>query len=50
MNYQIIESGTKRYVELLSSHSPLSTEQDAVDLIALCGENDVTCLWCMGMR
>ncbi|MCY9762182.1 DUF4180 domain-containing protein [Paenibacillus alvei] len=44
MNYKIIEIGTKRYMELLSSQTPLSTEQDAVDLVALCGENDADLL------
>ncbi|MEQ7054430.1 DUF4180 domain-containing protein [Paenibacillaceae sp. P-4] len=44
MNYRLVENETKPYIELIASDTPLSTEQDAVDLIALCKENDVELL------
>jgi len=44
MNYKLVENETKPYIELITSDTPLSTEQDAVDLIALCKENDVELL------
>ncbi|MDF2988188.1 MAG: hypothetical protein K0R50_3698 [Eubacterium sp.] len=40
MNYKLIEKNNKRYIEILSSQSPLNSEQDALDLIALCWELD----------
>lgn len=40
MNYQIIETENKKYIELISAATPLSTENDALDLIALCWEHD----------
>lgn len=36
MNYQIREIKNKKYIELISTTKPLSTENDALDLIALC--------------
>jgi hypothetical protein len=39
MNYQIREINNKKYIELISTSSPLSTENDALDLVALCIEN-----------
>lgn len=44
MNYKISVNGTKKYVELISAQPPLSTEQDAVDLVALCIENETNLL------
>lgn len=44
MNYQIREIKNKKYIELISTSCPLSTENDAVDLVALCGENDTNLL------
>lgn len=44
MNYKVIEKGTAKYIEVISAQSPLSSEQDAVDLIALCKENDLDLL------
>lgn len=44
LQYKIIEKEGKRYIELLSAPIPLCTEQDALDLIALCGENDTNLL------
>lgn len=40
MNYLIMELN-KKYIELLSADSPLNTENDALDLIALCWEHGV---------
>ena len=40
MMYEVIAQGNRRYVEFISSESRLATEQDALDLIALCGGND----------
>ncbi|GMX61795.1 DUF4180 domain-containing protein [Paenibacillus elgii] len=44
MNVQIIERGTKKYVEYTSAETPLSTRQDALDLIARCFEHDTNLL------
>ncbi|MBE9915201.1 DUF4180 domain-containing protein [Paenibacillus donghaensis] len=44
MNYTVTENGNKKYIEVLSAQSPLSTEQDAVDLVSLCKENDTDLL------
>ena len=44
MNYKVIEAGHIKYIELFSCESPISTEQDAVDLVAICGENDTNLL------
>lgn len=48
MNYKIVENGTKKYIELISGQTPLSTEQDAVDLVALCGEHAIDFLMLHG--
>ncbi|PZM66817.1 DUF4180 domain-containing protein [Paenibacillus dendritiformis] len=48
MNYKIVENGTKKYIELISGPTPLSTEQDAVDLVALCREHDLDFLMLHG--
>ncbi|CAH8716805.1 DUF4180 domain-containing protein [Paenibacillus melissococcoides] len=48
MNYKIVENGTKKYIELISSPTPLSTEQDAVDLVALCREHAIDFLMLHG--
>jgi len=40
MNYQIREIDNKKYIELISTTEPLSTENDALDLIALCWEHE----------
>lgn len=44
MNYKVIEAGSEKYIELFSCELPISTEQDAVDLVAICGENDTNLL------
>lgn len=35
MNYRIRESGSQKYIELMSAAEPVKTENDALDLIAL---------------
>ncbi|GKU78992.1 DUF4180 domain-containing protein [Paenibacillus sp. L3-i20] len=44
MNYQIREIESKKYIELISTTEPLSTEKDALDLIALCWEHETSVL------
>ena len=44
MNYQIREIENKKYIELISTNKPLSTENDALDLIALCWEHEANAL------
>ena len=44
MNYQIREIESKKYIELISTTEPLSTENDALDLIALCWEHETIAL------
>jgi PadR family transcriptional regulator AphA len=41
MNYQIVETDNKKYIELISVAVPLHTERDALDLVCLCFENDI---------
>jgi hypothetical protein len=40
LNYQIIKIENKKYIELISADTPLSTENDALDIIALCWEHE----------
>ncbi len=44
MNYQIREIESKKYIELISTTEPLSTENDALDLVALCWEHETYAL------
>lgn len=44
MNYKVVESGDAKYIELFSCASPISTEQDALDMVSLCGENETNLL------
>ncbi|MBP1991641.1 DUF4180 domain-containing protein [Paenibacillus eucommiae] len=44
MNYQIREIDSKKYIELISTTEPLSTENDALDLVALCWEHETYAL------
>ncbi|MFE4709915.1 DUF4180 domain-containing protein [Paenibacillus sp. NPDC056722] len=44
MNYQVISNNNVAYVSVLSAETPLSREQDALDLIALCSEHDTKLL------
>ncbi len=44
MNYEIREIGSKKYIEVVSTTEPLSTDNDALDLIALCWEHEANAL------
>lgn len=44
MDYKIVESNAMKYIEIFSCATPISTEQDALDLVALCGENNTNLL------
>lgn len=44
MNYQIVEGNNKKLVELINADSPLGTENDALELVAICGENETNLL------
>ena len=48
MNYQIISNHGQVYVKCISADIPLRREQDALDLITLCGENDTQLLMLHG--
>jgi len=39
MNYQVTDKENVRYIELFSASPPIGTEQDALGLVSLCGEN-----------
>lgn len=38
MKYQVVEKGSNRYIEVVSSETPVKTGQDALELAELCGE------------
>lgn len=40
MNYQVIETGGLKYVELLTGGKLIESEQDALELVGICGEHD----------
>jgi PadR family transcriptional regulator, regulatory protein AphA len=40
MGYRVVEKNDKRYVEYASAETPLRSEQDALELVAACFEND----------
>lgn len=42
MTHELIEKNGKKYVLLRAPGQPLASEQDALDAIALCGQNDAT--------
>ncbi|MFC5403150.1 DUF4180 domain-containing protein [Cohnella soli] len=44
MNVQIRELESKKYIEIISTTEPLSTEHDALDLISLCWEHGINAL------
>lgn len=44
MNYKIIDLNDKKYIELFSATTPLSTENDALDLLSLCWEHEACAL------
>lgn len=41
MNYHVVENPTNRYIECLVDGGQVENEQDALDLVALCGEHQV---------
>lgn len=41
MNYEIMEMADQKYIALMSSINQLSTERDALDVVALCWEHEV---------
>lgn len=48
MNYRLITGNDKIYIELISSDVPLMNEQDALDLISACWENETRLLMIHG--
>jgi Domain of unknown function (DUF4180) len=42
MQYKIIEENNKKYVKCDSSEPFIKSEQDALDIISICWENDTT--------
>jgi len=41
MIYRIVENEKQKYLEVYSTETPIRNEQDALELVALCGEKDV---------
>jgi PadR family transcriptional regulator AphA len=48
MNYRLVEKTGGKYIECISAETPLGTEQDALNLIAICFENDSNLLMLHG--
>jgi DNA-binding PadR family transcriptional regulator len=48
VDFKVFVNGDVRYLECFSAKAPLSTEQDALDLVALCGENGTNLLMLHG--
>jgi len=44
MNYRVIEKNEKKYIECFSAETPIQWEQDVLNLIAACGENNTNLL------
>lgn len=44
MNYAVVEKADRKYIECASAEIPVRSEQDALDLIAVCIENDTDLL------
>ena len=40
MNFKITENENIRYIEIFSVIPPIRTEQDALELVSLCGDNE----------
>jgi len=40
MNYRVIEINEKKYIECAAAEAPIHTEQNALDLISACFENN----------
>ncbi|MBU5483961.1 DUF4180 domain-containing protein [Clostridium sp. MSJ-11] len=41
MNYKVIKKYNKKYIECISLEKQISSEQDILDIISICMENDV---------
>jgi len=50
MTYKIIENNNQKYILLDPSGKPIQTEQDAMDLLAICFENSISLLLIHGER
>lgn len=48
VNFKVFVNGEMKYLECFSAKTPLSTEQAALDLVGLCGENDTNLLMLHG--
>ena len=44
MNYKVMEANHKKFIEFFGAADPLRTEDDALDLVALCGGHDTNLL------
>lgn len=44
MNYTVLEKDNKKYIDYSSAEKPIGSEQDALDLIGACMENDTKLL------
>jgi PadR family transcriptional regulator, regulatory protein AphA len=44
MDYKTVKLGDSKYIELFSCATPICTENDALDLVALCGEHETNLL------
>jgi hypothetical protein len=44
MNYDVRHKNHQKYIKCFSAEPPIGNEQDALDLVALCGENDTNLL------
>ncbi len=44
MDYKTVKNGTQHYIELLSCTNAIINEQDALNLVALCGEHETNLL------
>lgn len=40
MNYRVVETAQQKYIECLAGEKRIENEQDALELVAICGEND----------
>lgn len=48
MNYDVRQKNQQKYIECFSAETPINCEQEALDLVALCGENDTNRLMLHG--
>lgn len=44
MNYNVRQKNHQKYIECFSAEPPISSEQEALDLVAVCGENNTNLL------